>query len=176
MFIKTNKSRSHSESANCQRKLQQCIDADAPSYSSTLRIGFENVRTLRDIRLGQLHRRWNAASSSIPKAMQIGSSIRPMLCRCLFNGQCPLMSPTKFLKLDLGSLSKYLVKPGLGFFSHILDWRQAVSKLYEAQCDLSNHSRSIHLTLGGCQQNLVLLLQVRRPPYSYCFDLHWFIN
>jgi hypothetical protein len=31
-------------------------DADAPSYSSTPRIGFENVRILRDIRLGQSHR------------------------------------------------------------------------------------------------------------------------
>jgi hypothetical protein len=32
-------------------------NADAPSYSSTLRIGFENVCILRGIRLGQLHRR-----------------------------------------------------------------------------------------------------------------------
>jgi hypothetical protein len=68
--------------------------ADAPSYYSTLRIGFENVHILRDNRLEQLHRRWNAYSSSIPQAMQIDSSIRPMLCRCLFNGRCPVMSPT----------------------------------------------------------------------------------
>jgi hypothetical protein len=57
------------------------------------------------------------------------------------------MSPTKILNLDLGSLSRYLVKPGLGLFSHILDWRQAVCKLHEAQCDLSNHSRALRLTL-----------------------------
>jgi hypothetical protein len=94
-------------------------DADAPSYSSTLRIGFENKRIFRNIRLGQLHRRWNADSSSIPQAMQIGSSIRPVLCRCLFNGQCPVMSPTKILNLDLGSLNKYLVKPGLGLVQYI---------------------------------------------------------
>jgi hypothetical protein len=57
------------------------------------------------------------------------------------------MSFTKILNLDLGSLSKYkyLVKPS--FFSHILDWRQTVSKLHEVQCDLNNHSRSLHLTL-----------------------------
>jgi hypothetical protein len=59
------------------------------------------------------------------------------------------MSPTKILNLDLGNLSKFLVKPGLGFFSHILDWRQAISKLHEAQCDLSNRSRSLRLTLKG---------------------------
>jgi hypothetical protein len=120
-----NESRSHSESAICQR-------AHAPSNASTPRIGFENVHILKDIRLEQSHRRWNADSSSIPQAIQIGSSIRPMLCRCLFNGQCPVMSPTKILNLDLCSPSKYLVKPGLGFFTHILDWRQAVSKLHEA--------------------------------------------
>jgi hypothetical protein len=113
------------------------------------KIGFENMRILRDIRLGQYHRRWNADSSFIPQAMQIGSSIRPMLCRCLFNGQCPVMSPTKILNLDLSSLSKFLIKSGLGSFSHILDWRQAVSKLYEVQCDLNNHSRSLCLTLEG---------------------------
>jgi hypothetical protein len=122
-------------------------DADAPSYSSTLKIGFENKRIPWDIRLWKLHRRWNAYSSSIPQAMQIGSSIRPMLCRCLFNGQCPLMSPTKIFNLDLGILSKYLVKPGLGFFSHILDWRQAVSKLHKVQCNLNNHYRSLCMTL-----------------------------
>jgi hypothetical protein len=90
-----------------------------PSYSSTLRTGFEteNLRTLRDIRLGQLHRRWNADSSFIPQAMQIGSSIRPMLCRCLFNGQCSVTSPTKVLNLDLSSLSKYLIKP-----TQIVQW------------------------------------------------------
>jgi hypothetical protein len=50
-------------------------DADAaPSISSTPKISFENVRILRDIRLGQSHRRWNSHSSSIPQAMQIGSS------------------------------------------------------------------------------------------------------
>jgi hypothetical protein len=59
------------------------------------------------------------------------------------------MSPTKISNLDLGSLSRYLVKPGLNFFSHILDWRQAVSKLHEVQCDLSNHSSSLRLTLEG---------------------------
>jgi hypothetical protein len=76
--------------------------------------------------------------------------MRPiMLCRCFFNGQCPVMSPTKILNLGLGSLSKYLVNPGLGFFSHILDWRQAVSRLHEVQCDLNNHSRSLCLTLEG---------------------------
>jgi hypothetical protein len=32
-------------------------DAGAPSYSSILRIDIENVRILRDIRLGQLHKR-----------------------------------------------------------------------------------------------------------------------
>jgi hypothetical protein len=45
--------------------------------------------------------------------MQIGSSIRPILCRCLFNGQCPVMNPTKILNLDSGSLRKYLLKIGL---------------------------------------------------------------
>jgi hypothetical protein len=50
-----------------------------------------------------------------------------MLCRCLFSGQCRVMSPSKILNLDLGSFSKYLVKPGLGCFSHILKSRQAVS-------------------------------------------------
>jgi hypothetical protein len=55
------------------------------------------------------------------------------------------MSPTKILNLELGSLSKFLVKPGLGFFNQILDLRQAASKLYETQCDFSNHSRSIRL-------------------------------
>jgi hypothetical protein len=116
-------------------------------YSLTPRFGFNNVRILRDIRLGQSHRRWNADSSSIPQAMLIGSSIIPILCRCMFNGQCPVMSPTKILNLALGSHSTYLVKPGFGFFSHILDWRQAVSKLHEAQCDLSNYSRSLRLSL-----------------------------
>jgi hypothetical protein len=111
------------------------------SYSSTISIGFENVRILWDNRLRQLHRRWNADSSSIPQAMQIGSSIKPMLFRCLFNREYPSMSPTIMLNLDLGSLSNYLVKPGFGFFSHILDWRQAVSKLHEAQCDLRNHTQ-----------------------------------
>jgi hypothetical protein len=33
------------------------VDARAPSYSSTPRIGFENVPILRDISLGQSHRR-----------------------------------------------------------------------------------------------------------------------
>jgi hypothetical protein len=64
-----------------------------------IRIGFENVRILKDIRLGQLHRRCNANSSSIPQAMQIGS-IRPMLCRYLFNGQCLVMIPTKIFVND----------------------------------------------------------------------------
>jgi hypothetical protein len=73
----------------------------------------------------------------------------PSYKRCLLNGQCPVMSPTKILNLDLGSLSKYLVKSGLGFFSHILDWQQTVSKLREEQCDLSNHSRTLRLTLKG---------------------------
>jgi hypothetical protein len=59
------------------------------------------------------------------------------------------MITTKILNLDLGSLSKYLGKPGLGFFSHILDCRQAVSKLHEAQCDLSDYSDSLRLTLEG---------------------------
>jgi hypothetical protein len=53
-------------------------DADAHTYSSKLRIGFENKRILRDIRLGQLHRRCIADSSSIPQAMQIGSTMKPM--------------------------------------------------------------------------------------------------
>jgi hypothetical protein len=65
-------SRSHRESATCQRESQQCRPR-RPSYSSTLRIGFENVRILRDIRFGQLHRSWNADSSSIVQAMLIGS-------------------------------------------------------------------------------------------------------
>jgi hypothetical protein len=101
------------------------------------------------IRLGQSHRRLNADSSSILQAMQIGSSIRPILGRCLFNGQCPIMSPTKILNLDPGSLSAYLVKPGFDFFSYILDQRQAVSKLHKALWDLSHHSRSVRLTLVG---------------------------
>jgi hypothetical protein len=83
----------------------------------------------------------------IPQVMQIGSSIRLMLCRGLFNGQCPVVSPSKIHNSDLGRLCKYLNKHGLEFFSHILAWRQAVSKLHEAQCDLSNHSRSLCLTL-----------------------------
>jgi hypothetical protein len=112
----------------------------------------ESVSKIRDIRLGQLYKRWNADSSSILQAMPIGSSIRPMLCRCLFNGQCPVMSPTKILNFDLGSLSKYLVKPGLGFFSHILDWQQAVCKLLEAQCDLNNRYRSLRLTIEGANR------------------------
>jgi hypothetical protein len=65
------------------------------------------------------------------------------------------MSPIKILNLDLGSLNKYLVKPGSGFFSHILDWQKAVSKLHEAQCDLSNHSRSLRLTLEGANEKQV---------------------
>jgi hypothetical protein len=40
MFIRMNESRSHS------------ADSGTASYSSTPRIGFENVRTPRDIRLG----------------------------------------------------------------------------------------------------------------------------
>jgi hypothetical protein len=124
-------------------------DADASSYSSTAKIVFKNVHILRYIRLGQSHSRWNADSSYITQALQIGSSIRPMLCRCWFNGQCAVMSPTNILNLDLGSLSEYLVKLGLGFFSHILDWRQAISKLHESECDSRNHSHSLHLTLDG---------------------------
>jgi hypothetical protein len=70
-----------------------------------------------------------------------------MLCKCFLNGQCPVIGRTKILNLDLGSPSKYLVKPGLDFSSHILDWRQAVFKLHEAQCDFSYHARSLRLTL-----------------------------
>jgi hypothetical protein len=44
---------------------------------------------------------------------------------------------------------QYLSKPGLGFFSHIRDWPQAVSKLHEVHCDLSNRSHSLRLTLEG---------------------------
>jgi hypothetical protein len=123
---------------------------------STLRIGFENVRILRDTKLGQLYRRWHADSSSIPQATQIGSSETPMLYRCLFNRQCPVMSPTKILNLELGSLSKYLVKPRLGFFIQILDWRQEDSKLHKAQCALSKHSRSFRLTLKGADERAKL--------------------
>jgi hypothetical protein len=54
-------------------------DAEAPSYSSTPRIGFENLRILRDIRLWQSHRIRNADSSSIPQAIQIGLSIYPTI-------------------------------------------------------------------------------------------------
>jgi hypothetical protein len=32
-------------------------DAHAPAYSSTLRIGFENERTLKDVRVEKLDRR-----------------------------------------------------------------------------------------------------------------------
>jgi hypothetical protein len=108
-------------------------DADTPSYSSTLRIDYENVRILRYIRLGQSHRKSKTDSFS-HKAMQTDSSIRPMLYNCLLNGHCPVMSPTKILNLN--PCSKYLVKLGLGFFSHILDRREAVFKHHEAQCDL----------------------------------------
>jgi hypothetical protein len=71
------------------------------------------------------------------------------VCGRLFNGQCPVMSSTKILNMDLGSLSKYLVKRRPGFFSHIPDWRQAVSKLREAQCYSSSHSHALRLTLEG---------------------------
>jgi hypothetical protein len=84
------------------RVIRSSADADTPSHSSTLKIGFENVRIFRDIRLGQLHE----MPSSIPQAMQIGSTMRPMLCRRLFNGRCRVMCPTKILNLDLDSLSK----------------------------------------------------------------------
>jgi hypothetical protein len=104
--------------------------ADAPTYFSTPRIGFENLCILRVIRLGQSHRKWNADSSSIPQANQIGSSIRPKLCRCLFDGQ----SPTKILNLDPGSFRKYIVKLEVDFFNS-LQWS------LEVQCDLSNLSR-----------------------------------
>jgi hypothetical protein len=120
--------------------------------------GLEIVRILGDIRLGQLYRRWwNADSSSIPQAMQIDSSIRPMLCRCLLNGQCPVMSPIKILNLDLGSLSKHLVKPELGFFSHLIDCRQAwhLKVLTEDKAPVPQ------------KQNLIPLLQVRRPPHLH---------
>jgi hypothetical protein len=50
-------------------------------------------------------------SSSIPQAMQIGLSMRPMLCRCLFNRQCPVMSPTKILNLDLELTTSSLQAP-----------------------------------------------------------------
>jgi hypothetical protein len=53
MFIRMNKSRSHSESATRQRESQKCRRR-RPSYSSTLRIGFENKRILKDIRVGHL--------------------------------------------------------------------------------------------------------------------------
>jgi hypothetical protein len=78
MFIRMNESRSHRNlplaSAN-----RSSADVDAPSYSSTPRIGFENVCILRDIRLGQSHRRCYANSSFIPLAMHISSSIKTML-------------------------------------------------------------------------------------------------
>jgi hypothetical protein len=65
--------------------IRSSADADTPSYSSTLRIGIENVCFLRDIRLGQSHIE-DEMPTRLPQAMQIGLSIIHMLCRCLFNG------------------------------------------------------------------------------------------
>jgi hypothetical protein len=69
--------------------------------------------------------------------------------------------------LDLSSLSKYLFKPGLGFFSHILDLRQAVCKLHEARCDLSNHFHSLRFTVEGTngRQGSGLQVQYKRSSF-----------
>jgi hypothetical protein len=73
------------------------VQMQVPFLSSTPRIDFENMSILRAIKLGQLLKKWNAESFTIPQVIQIGSSIRFMLCRCLCKGQCPVMSPTKIL-------------------------------------------------------------------------------
>jgi hypothetical protein len=97
--------------------------------------------------------------------MQIGLSIRPMLCRWT------LSSYESHQNLQFRSRQpQYLVKPGLGFFSHILDKRQAVSKLH----DLSNHTRSLRLPLEGANgrqgfgpTKTELDPAIARPPHSH---------
>jgi hypothetical protein len=75
--------------------------------------------------------------------------IRPMLCRCLLNEQYSVMSPTKILNLDLSSLSKYLVKPGFGFFSHTFstDDKQSPSSMRRSVVTWSEDPKTYHKKL-----------------------------
>jgi hypothetical protein len=80
-------------------------DAGVPSCSSTPRIGFKNLRILRDIALGQLHKKIYVEPSTIQQAMQIGSSIRPIADACL-KDNVQLWVPPKFsIKIRAASVS-----------------------------------------------------------------------
>jgi hypothetical protein len=105
-----------------------------------LRIGFENMRVLKDISdLGNYIKKIYVDSYSIPQAIQIDLSLRQILCSCLFKGECPVMSPTTIFSLDLGSLSKYTENKTLLESSnrHFLDQFQEINYLNQANISSS---------------------------------------